>query len=385
MLKSDRDGQLDKLDKLDIVDTQLDIKEPAKVKGKQLDFSLQKHLAFKFMYNGKNYEGLVVQSHTQNTIESQILNAIKKASLIQNLESSNYARCGRTDAGVSSTGNVFSIYLRYKKGMKPSDYVKIINNLLPDDILITGATEVDDSFDARFSCLYREYKYFFLKAGMNIEKIKLAAKKLEGVHNFKNFCKLDKSDSNYLTKNYERRIYEFKVEKYDKLIFPHEQAQITHNSISDHFEMYNVTIKGSAFLWHQVRCMMGILFLIGKGHEDLDIIDHMFDLGSERFYNFEIASEIPLVLSDCQFEGVYFENTIENYAENFFSISRIYESNLTQIAINSFFFRNLTSLIRSNLPLISSESQIVQYMEEKYRRKKKYTKLLNHKMNRNKK
>jgi len=24
-------------------------------------------------------------------------------------------------------------------------------------------------------------------------------------------------------------------------------------------------IKGSAFLWHQVRCMMAVLFMIGKG------------------------------------------------------------------------------------------------------------------------
>jgi tRNA pseudouridine38/39 synthase len=26
-------------------------------------------------------------------------------------------------------------------------------------------------------------------------------------------------------------------------------------------------IKGSAFLWHQVRCMVSVLFLIGQGLE----------------------------------------------------------------------------------------------------------------------
>ena len=28
-----------------------------------------------------------------------------------------------------------------------------------------------------------------------------------------------------------------------------------------------MTIKGSAFLWHQVRFMVAVLFMIGEGHE----------------------------------------------------------------------------------------------------------------------
>lgn len=32
-------------------------------------------------------------------------------------------------------------------------------------------------------------------------------------------------------------------------------------------ELWAMTIKGSAFLWHQVRFMVAVLFLIGEGHE----------------------------------------------------------------------------------------------------------------------
>ena len=326
-----------------------------KEKKSKLDFSIKKNMAFKFMYNGKNYEGLVLQSHTNNTVESHIFNALKKASLIEDIskiENNNYTRCGRTDAGVSSTGNVFSIELRYKPNL---DYIKIINNLLPDDIMITGSSEVDDSFDARFSCLYREYKYFFMRSNMNVEKMKLGCRKLEGVHNFKNFCKIDKSDPNFSTKNYERRIFEFYIEKCDNFLFPSSSFS---NFDNPYFEMFSVTIKGSAFLWHQVRCMMGILFLIGKGLEDLDVIDQMFNVNSNKIFNYEIASETPLVLSDCQFEGVTFTNTIENLSDNFFSIGKIYEQNLTQIAINSFFYRNVTSLIK---PMIKHEEDNLSY------------------------
>lgn len=32
-------------------------------------------------------------------------------------------------------------------------------------------------------------------------------------------------------------------------------------------------IKGSAFLWHQIRCMVAVLFLIGQGLESSDVRD----------------------------------------------------------------------------------------------------------------
>ena len=36
-------------------------------------------------------------------------------------------------------------------------------------------------------------------------------------------------------------------------------------------ELWAVTIKGSAFLWHQVRCMVAVLFMIGQGLESADV------------------------------------------------------------------------------------------------------------------
>lgn len=39
---------------------------------------------------------------------------------------------------------------------------------------------------------------------------------------------------------------------------------------SEH-EMYYFEVCGTAFLWHQVRCMMAVLFLIGKRLEAPDV------------------------------------------------------------------------------------------------------------------
>ena len=49
---------------------------------KELDFTNQIYLAFKFMYIGKQYDGLVVQSTTKNTIEEMLFNAMRKCTLL---------------------------------------------------------------------------------------------------------------------------------------------------------------------------------------------------------------------------------------------------------------------------------------------------------------
>jgi tRNA pseudouridine38/39 synthase len=49
-------------------------------------------------------------------------------------------------------------------------------------------------------------------------------------------------------------------------------------------------IKGSAFLWHQVRCMMAILFLIGNGQEKLNVIEYLLDVNKiKERPNYDIA------------------------------------------------------------------------------------------------
>jgi len=51
----------------------------------------------------------------------------------------------------------------------------------------------------------------------------------------------------------------------------------------DHFrsndptkQLYEFIIKGKAFLWHQVRLMVAILFLIGKGLEEPEVFSILF-------------------------------------------------------------------------------------------------------------
>ena len=85
--------------------------------------------------------------------------------------------------------NVVSLQVRK---LKEPDYCMRINHCLPSDVRVLAYSFVPDTFNARFSCVYREYKYFFFKNQMDIDKIKLAAQLLIGTHDFRNFCKREK-------------------------------------------------------------------------------------------------------------------------------------------------------------------------------------------------
>lgn len=55
---------------------------------------------------GWDYQGFAAQEDTTETIEHHLFKALVKCCLIENRQTSNYHRCGRTDKGVSSFGQV---------------------------------------------------------------------------------------------------------------------------------------------------------------------------------------------------------------------------------------------------------------------------------------
>ncbi|KAI8480908.1 tRNA pseudouridine synthase 3 [Branchiostoma belcheri] len=170
-----------------------------------------RHVALKIAYLGWSYDGFQSQDTTDNTIEARLFEALTKTRLIEKRQTSNYHRCGRTDKGVSAFGQVISLDLRtnltegagviprpegtanHREGDKTTEikYVYILNKVLPPDIRVLAWAPVDPDFSARFSCQQRTYKYFFPKGNLDIQRMHLAAQKLVGEHDFRNFCKMD--------------------------------------------------------------------------------------------------------------------------------------------------------------------------------------------------
>ncbi|ORX86511.1 tRNA pseudouridine synthase, partial [Anaeromyces robustus] len=260
---------------------------------REFDFTkcCYRYIALKIAYFGWNYQGFAEQTQDKNvnTIEGHLFEVLKSLKLIQDRKTCHYSLCGRTDKGVSAFSQIVGLYVRSslkndpKKGIYTTenemDYVSMLNRMLPIDIRVLAWSPIKSSFHARYNCSYRKYNYFFTKQDLDIELMQKACKKLEGLHDFRNFCKIDPTKHN----KFERTIYSY--------ISPYNP-----------FDIYVFEIKSMAFLWHQVRCCMAILFLIGKHKENIDIIDKLFDVNDENDQGkpiYDLAPEIPLVLVDA--------------------------------------------------------------------------------------
>ncbi|XP_028394094.1 tRNA pseudouridine(38/39) synthase-like [Dendronephthya gigantea] len=290
-------------------------KEPKLKKRKVFDFSRYnvRYVALKIAYLGWDYHGFASQENNENTIEGHLFNALQKACLIKDRSTCNYSRCGRTDKGVSAFAQVISLEIRSnldegdgviqkkesntqqdnstnKNSFKEEiNYVYVLNKLLPDEIRVLAWIPVALDFKARFSCVYRMYKYYFPAGDFDIELMNKAGKRFIGEHDFRNFCKMDVANN---VTSFRRNILSVDVQRMN-------------NCSQSEYDMCVVTVKGMAFLWHQIRCMVAILFLVGQNLEKPEIIDHMLDITKcPRRPQYSMASEIPLVLFHCEYNDI---------------------------------------------------------------------------------
>uniref|UniRef100_A0A3B5R8T6 Pseudouridylate synthase 3 n=1 Tax=Xiphophorus maculatus TaxID=8083 RepID=A0A3B5R8T6_XIPMA len=288
--------------------------------------------ALKLAYLGWAYQGFAVQDNTDNTVEARLFEALLKTRLIQDRQSSNYHRCGRTDKGVSAFSQVITIDLRSsqfcgglgvtlpenldlgtksKASTSELPYVKMLNRVLPQDIRILDWAAAEQGFSARFDCQSRTYRYYYFPRGsLDVELMGNAAKRYEGTHDFRNLCKMDVGNG---VLQFERTILSASVR-------PLQPQQV---SSTEQYDLFVFEIKGLAFLYHQVRCMMAVLLLIGQKLEALEIINQLLDVEkTPRKPQYSMAVDYPLVLYDCHFDGLTWQQEAEEVSHVLSSLQR---------------------------------------------------------------
>jgi tRNA pseudouridine38/39 synthase len=144
------------------------------------------------------------------------------------------------------------------------DYIDRLNRLLPADIRITAWTPCLPEFNARFSARRRTYKYYFVVDKLNVQRMQEAAALFIGAHDFRNFCKMD--IANGIT-NYNRTILSLDVSTSTGTA----AGEATNTPADSRFQVGVFTIIGHAFLWHQIRYMTSVLFMVGRGIEEPSI------------------------------------------------------------------------------------------------------------------
>lgn len=276
-------------------------------------------IALRFSYDGAYYSGLAAQPAPTPlpTVEETIWNALCTARLVNSegtMEDTGWSRCGRTDAGVSAAGQVIALWVRSRRvderalrlhdaadGEPPKPevldadgeelpYVATLNRLLPHLIRIQAWSPVAHTFSARFNCTFRHYKYFFTLGApgslthapdsgahfvqrLDLERMRDAAARLVGEHDFRNMCKIDASKQ---ISNFRRRIDGATIDRVPEGWGGNEKPSDDASPTAE--PMYVLNLRGSAFLYHQVRHIMSVLFMVGAGLEEPSIVDELVNV-----------------------------------------------------------------------------------------------------------
>ncbi|XP_030375234.1 tRNA pseudouridine(38/39) synthase [Scaptodrosophila lebanonensis] len=262
----------------------------------------KRHVLLKLLYFGWDYQGFACQEDSNDTIESHLFRALTRTCLIESRASSNYHRCGRTDKEVSAFCQVISIDLRSKHNAvdqhDPSalaseiDYCGLLNRVLPKNIQCIAWMPLRSSvYSARFDCVARTYRYYFPQGDLDIAAMRAACRLLVQHADFRNFCKMDVHNG---VTNYMRNLQAACVESCDKTGIDSESG----------YAMYYLEIKANAFLWHQIRCIMAVLLLVGQKREQPSVISELLDVATNPCKpQYTPAIGLPLNLFHCDFSA----------------------------------------------------------------------------------
>ncbi len=218
-------------------------------------------------YDGTDFHGWQVQPGLptiQQTLED----------ILDNLEGARVpvAGSGRTDAGVHALAQVAAFSLT---NPIPCDNLRrAMNRYLPPSVRILQAVETSDTFHPRFDAIAKTYEYrihreelldpfrfryvhhhpYPLKEELMIPMAAL----LEGEHDFSAFAAADEKDAEGKSKV--RRIFSSQLRRCGDLL------------------IYRV--RGSGFLKHMVRNIVGFLVETGKGNAGPERLRELLQPGS---------------------------------------------------------------------------------------------------------
>ena len=261
---------------------------PAVTSQKPFNFSAHpvRKIAFKLCYTGSEYSGLQFQKTPTPlpTVEEILFQALAKTKLVdpdKGFDGCGWERSGRTDRGVSAAGQVVSLWIRSAaEGQQPSthqksefNYIRILNGVLPPTIRIIAWSPVASPFSARYNCRQRHYKYFFSSGGLDLSLMRDGAQRLIGEHDFRNLCTLDPAKQ---ITNFHRRIL---------------RADIS--PLAGQEDLCVLDLVGTAFLYHQVRHIMAILFLIGTGLEHPSVISSLLNVNPMKLASLTTKEDDP--------------------------------------------------------------------------------------------
>jgi tRNA pseudouridine38-40 synthase len=212
-------------------------------------------------YDGADFSGWQVQPNV-NTIQGTLASAIGRITGEKVLPQAS----GRTDAGVHALAQVVTFVTESK--IPAENLVKALNDILPHSVRVLLVAEADEKFHARYSAQAKTYRYRIFRGSicppflaryvwhfpysLNEDAVKQAAGLVVGEHDFTSFAAVDPERGR-----------------------EHEEASNVREIFSSIWERDGeeliYIVRGSGFLHHMVRNLVGTFILVGR--ETLQVAD----------------------------------------------------------------------------------------------------------------
>lgn len=210
-------------------------------------------------YDGSGFRGYARQQGLR-TVQGELEDAL--ATYLK--QPVTTAVAGRTDAGVHARGQVISF--AFDGEIDARRLARGVNGIIGPEIAVRSVAKADDGFSARFSAIWRRYRYlidtgapdplsrgFVWQVGhwLDVDSMRAVLPALTGEHDFTSFCRSVEGKSNV------RRLTEARMDTDgDRLL---------------------VWFQANAFCHQMVRSIVGYLFDVGRGFTDGSLVDEVIE------------------------------------------------------------------------------------------------------------
>lgn len=211
------------------------------------------NIALRLAYDGTDFVGSQWQQ-SGRSVQGEIEGAW--AGFAQ--EQRRFVFAGRTDAGVHAQGQVANVRTETRHDV--ATIQRGMNALLPQDIVVVAAWEVDYEFHARYDAVRREYRYLIgnepvllpmlrnyvlhVAQPLDLEAMQAALAFLPGRHDFAAFTSMSPAQGSTVRNCYHASCG--MVELFGQPVI-------------------GIDLAANAFLQHMVRTIIGTLLLVGRG------------------------------------------------------------------------------------------------------------------------
>ena len=212
-----------------------------------------RNLKLTLAYDGTDFAGWQVQPKA-STVQGTLSSAIGRITGEKVMPQGS----GRTDAGVHALGQIATVQIECV--IPAANFVVALNDILPASIRVLAAEEVLEDFHPRKSARAKTYRYRIYREAicppflaryvwhypypLDEGAMREAAPLVEGEHDFTSFAAADPERGRESASNV-RRIFSSQWRR--------EGSELIYE------------VRGSGFLHHMVRNLVGTFLLVGKG------------------------------------------------------------------------------------------------------------------------